>query len=333
MWTVSPTPATAAFPRRLNARPPVGDSQRTLSEIPSEDSQFRIVAHTEVLVNRLDADWRFFEDGPDRRYPCSMPGILDPDSVGRFSRPFDVLELLAGHPGGVTLTEISTRLKLPTSSTHNILHRMVSSELITVTGDLQYSLGPRAVRLGFRIVDGLEVQVRLVARKHLMELARDTGEHVYLAVVLGRRVVYVDRVLGTRAVGVDIRLGQSLFLHATSVGKLFSAHNEQLRRRLLAEPRPRLTARTLVEPADLEAEMQRIREDGFAISDEEAISGVVGYAVPVIDARGDLVAAIHISALRSQVSPERERSLLAAASAAATRIENEMGRAQPSARR
>ncbi|MHB1488299.1 MAG: IclR family transcriptional regulator [Acidimicrobiales bacterium] len=261
-----------------------------------------------------------------------MPGILDADSVGRFSRPFDVLELLAGHPGGMTLTEISTRLELPTSSTHNILHRMVSSELITVTGDLQYSLGARAVRLGFRIVDSLQVQVRMVARKHLQELARDTGEHVYLAVVLGRRVVYVERVLGTRAVGVDIRLGQSLFLHATSVGKLFAAHNDQLHRRLLAEPRPRMTERTLVEPAEIEAELQQIRETGFAVSNEEAISGVVGFAVPVNDARGVLVAAIHISALRSQVSPEREKVLLSAAASAAAGIEKELGRTQPAAR-
>lgn len=261
-----------------------------------------------------------------------MPGILDADSVGRFSRPFDVLELLAGHPGGMTLTEVSSRLKLPTSSTHNVLHRMVSSELIIVTGDLQYSLGPRAVRMGFRIVDSLEVQVRMVARRHLQELARDTGEHVYLAVVLGRRVVYVDRVLGTRAVGVDIRLGQSLFLHATSVGKLFAAHHEQLHRRLLAEPRPRLTDRTLVEPAEIEAELQRIRETGYSVSSEEAISGVVGYAAPVTDARGVLVAAIHISALRSQVSPEREDSLLAAASATAASIEKELGRTQPTSR-
>ena len=261
-----------------------------------------------------------------------MAGILDADSVGRFSRPFDVLELLAGHPGGMTLTEISTRLGLPTSSTHNVLQRMVSSEVITVTGELQYSLGVRAVRLGFRIVDGLEVQVRTVARRHLQELARETGEHVYLAVVLGRRVVYVDRALGTRAVGVDIRLGQSLFLHATSVGKLFAAHNEQLHRRLLAEARPRMTEHTIVDPAHIEAELQRIREAGYAVSNEEAIAGIVGFAVPVADARGIMVAAIHISALRSQVSAKREEALLAAATATAGAIEKELGRTQPAAR-
>lgn len=255
-----------------------------------------------------------------------MAGILDADSVGRFSRPFDVLELLAAHPGGMTLTEISSRLGLPTSSTHNVLQRMVSTEVITVTDEHQYSLGARAVRLGFRIIDSLEVQVGVVARRHLQELARDTGEHIYLAMILGRRVVYVDRVLGSRAVGVDIRLGQSLFLHATSVGKLFAAHNEQLHRRLLSQPRPRLTDHTLVEPDEIEAELQRIRDQGFAVSNEEAILGVMGVAVPVRDARGVVVAAIHISALSSQVTPEREGELISAATATANSIEAELGR-------
>lgn len=258
-----------------------------------------------------------------------MAGSLDTSSVRRFSRPFDLLELLAGQPGGMTLTEISNQLELPTSSTHNVLQRMVGSELVTVTDDLQYSVGPKAVRLGFRIVDGLEVQVRLIARKHLHELARETGEHVYLAVRLGRRVAYVDRVLGARSVGVDIRLGQSLFLHATSVGKLFAAHNDALRRRLMAEPRPRLTDLTLVERPEVEEELARIREQGFAISREESILGVVGLAAPVFNARGVLVAAIHISALRSQVTTDREVELIASARAQALSIEKELGRAEP----
>ena len=242
----------------------------------------------------------------------------------RYSRTFEVLELLVGRPDGMTVTEISKGLGLPISSSHNLLQRMVAAEVVNVTEDLRYSLGPRAVRLGIRIADGL--QVRTVARRHLQELARSTGEDVYLAVRLGRRVTYVDRVPGSRPVTVDIRLGSSLSLYATAVGKLFVADQEALRRKVLGRPRPALTEYTLTEPADLERELGRIREQGFAVSREEAIIGVVGLAVGVRDAYGALVAALHISTLRAQITEDSQRQLIEAAAGTAGAVERELGR-------
>ncbi|WP_196073257.1 IclR family transcriptional regulator [Nakamurella alba] len=245
-------------------------------------------------------------------------------TIDRYARTFDVLELLIGRPDGLTATEISKRLGLPLSSSHNLLQRMVTAEVVTLADDLRYSLGPRAVQLGIRIVDGLEV--RAIARRHLLELARVTGDDIYLAVPFGRRVAYVDRFPGTQPVTVDIRLGQSLYLHATSVGKLFAAHDRQLRRRLFSQERPQLTSHTLTTEAELEAELARIVQQGHAISREEAIIGVVGIAVPIRDDRGALVAAIHISALSNRMDDAVEADLLAAARTAGRLIERDLGR-------
>jgi DNA-binding IclR family transcriptional regulator len=248
-------------------------------------------------------------------------------SSDRYSRTFDVLELLVGRPDGMTVTEIGKRLGLPISSSHNLLQRMVTAEVVTMTEDLRYSVGPRAVRLGIRIVDGLEV--RALSRRHLQDLARQTGDDIYLAVSLGGRVAYVDRFPGSRPVSVDIRLGQSLHLHATSVGKLFAAHDEQLRRRLYAQERPRLTEHTLTGRDELEVEFATVVELDRSISREEAIIGVVGLAVPIRDDHGAIIAAIHISALSNRMSAEEEAGLLAAARAAAVNIERDLGRLHP----
>lgn len=246
------------------------------------------------------------------------------DHADRFSRVFDVLELLIGHPEGMTVTQVSKRLDLPTSSTHNLLQRMVAVDVVVVSEDLRYSIGPRAVRLAIRTVDGLEV--RNVARRYLEELARETGEDVYLAVRVGRRVVYVEHVSGTRTVTVNIRLGQSLYLHATAVGKLFAAHHPQLHQQLRSGTRPRLTQRTLVDPADLERELADIRAKDYSVSREEAIPGIIGLAIPVYDAYGTLTAAIHVSALQAHLAPGQEQDILDAARKAAALIEAELGR-------
>ena len=244
-------------------------------------------------------------------------------SADRFSRIFDVLELLVGHPDGMKLTEIVKRLDLPTSSAHNLLRRMVLADVVGMTEDLRYSVGPRAVRLAIQLVDRLEV--RAVARRVLVDLARETSEDVYLAIRLGDHVSYVDRVAGTRPVSVNIRLGQSLYLHATSVGKLFAALVPPLRERLFAEPRPRLTPNTLTSVEELEAELEAIVAAGVALSREEAIPGITGLAVPVHDPGGSVTAAIHISALSAQLDATHEKFLVKAARAAALAIESELG--------
>jgi DNA-binding IclR family transcriptional regulator len=249
--------------------------------------------------------------------------------VERVARVFDVLELLVTHRDGMTLTEIVKRLGLPTSSTHNLLQRMVVIDAVSITDDLRYTVGPRAMRLGIRIVDTIEL--RTLARRWLQDLARATGDDVYLAVRSGTRVFYVDKVAGSRPVTVDIRMGQRLYLHATAVGKLFAANNAVVYRRLKSSTRTRFTPATLVDEQELDAELTRIRRDGYSVSREEAIPGIVGIAVPVRDAYGELAGAIHVSAPVTELDGEREHEVLAASRTAAAAIERELGRSDPSA--
>jgi DNA-binding IclR family transcriptional regulator len=248
----------------------------------------------------------------------------DAVSADRVARLFDVLELLVGHQEGLTVSEISKRLNVPISSAHNLLQRLVAADVVVASEGPRYSVGTRLVRLGIRTVDGLEVAS--VARKHLRDLARTVGDDVYLAVRLGTRVVYVERFPGNRPVTVDIRLGQALFLHATSVGKLFSAYYPQLEKKMLSDARPQLTDHTLTRPEELKAELAQIVRQGYASSREEAIVGVVGLAVPIMNSDDELAAAIHISALRAQMDNERLNSTVDVARTTARSVEKELGR-------
>lgn len=249
---------------------------------------------------------------------------ISDDSKDRFSRIFDVLELLAANSGGLTVTEISKQLALPLSSAHNLLQRLVAVDAVTVTDDLRYSIGGRAVRYGIRIMEGL--QVRTIARRHLERLARVVAEDVYLAERFGARVTYTDRVEGHAPIALDIRLGQSIFLHATAVGKLFAAYHDDLRDRVLKGERTRLTANTIVEAHELAAELDRVRERGYSISEQEAVKGIAGLAIPVMDARHRLVAAIHLSALAGHWTLEQQALWLRETSATAEAVERDLGR-------
>jgi DNA-binding IclR family transcriptional regulator len=245
---------------------------------------------------------------------------MNPD---RYLRTFDILNLLVSHKEGLRLTEIKDALKLPVSSVHNVLQTMVSAEVVVVNEDLRYSIGPRTVSLALRTVQSLDV--RTLARRPLQDLARDIGDDVYLGVRSGRRVVYADRILGTNRISLDIRLGEPLYMHSTATGKLFAAYDEKLAALAMTLSMPKLTANTITDPAELAQEYERIRATGYAKSLEESSPGVIGYAIPIRDAEGDMTAAVHVSVLASLATRAHERKLLTDAQACAEQIERLLG--------
>jgi DNA-binding IclR family transcriptional regulator len=241
----------------------------------------------------------------------------------RYLRTFDILNLLVKHPEGLRLTEIKEALQLPVSSVHNALQTMVITEVVIVNQDLRYAVGPRTVALALRTAQALDA--RSVARKPLQDLAQAIGDDVYLGLCLGSRVIYVDRILGTQQVSLDIRLGEPLFLHSTATGKLFAAFDDKLAAHALAAPRRRLTPHTLVDAVDLQAEFERIRRQGYALSREESSPGITGYALPVRNANGVLAAAVHVSVLTTRATAAHARRLLSSTRTCAEQIERQLG--------
>lgn len=244
-------------------------------------------------------------------------------SPDRYLRTFDALDLLVRNKDGLRLTEIKDALGLPVSSVHNMLQTMVSADVASVDEDLRYSVGPRAVALALRTVQLLDI--RSLARRPLLELAKTIGDDVYLGLRLGKRVIYADRSPGTQRISLDIRLGEPLFLHSTATGKLFAAFDEKLAAQAMVDRLPQLTSNTITDPKELELEYARIRLAGFAKSAEESIEGIVGYAIPIFDAAGKIVAAVHASVLTTRATKAHERKLLASTRECTLQIEKLLG--------
>jgi len=227
-----------------------------------------------------------------------------------------VLDLLVRHKEGLRLTEIKDALDLPVSSVHNMLQTMVSADVASVDEDLRYSIGPRAVALALRTVQSLDI--RSLARRPLQDLAKAIGDDVYLGLKLGKRVIYADRSLGTQRISLDIPLGEPPFLHTPAPRQPF---------------RPtKLSGTTITDPKELIREYERIRTAGFSKSAEESMEGVVGYAVPIRDAAGQITAAVHCSVLTSRATKAHERKLLSSARECCEQVEKLLGHVPGSGR-
>lgn len=245
---------------------------------------------------------------------------MNPD---RYLRSFDVLNLLVRNKEGLRLTEIKDALGLPVSSVHNMMQTMVAAEVATVSEDLRYSVGPRAVALALSTLQSLDI--RVIARRYIQELVKKIGDDVYLGVKVGKRVMYADRYLGSQRIALNIPLGESLFLHSTATGKLFCAFDKRLEVQVLSGKLPRIAPATITDPALLERELKRIRDQGYSKSAEESVEGIIGYAVPIHDGTGHILAAIHASVLAKRATKIHERTLLSAALDCAGQIEKQLG--------
>jgi DNA-binding IclR family transcriptional regulator len=220
------------------------------------------------------------------------------DKVERLVRVLDFLLQAPGH--AATLSEVAAAVDQPLSSTHDLLRSMVASGLLDVDSTKRYRQGPVLMRLAIAAID--QVDIVATARTHLEKLVRSVGHDAYLAIRAGDSVTYVARCASTYRAGLDIRLGEPVPLHSSAVGKLFAALQPDLERQVLSRKLRALTPNTIVDQDRLVAELTSIRRRGTALSMEETITGIVGFAAPVRDTAGRLVAAVHISAFKDNLA-------------------------------
>jgi DNA-binding IclR family transcriptional regulator len=177
----------------------------------------------------------------------------------------------------------------------------------------RYRPGIKVLQLGFTAISSLDI--RQVARPYLVQLSQQVGETVSLSVLDGMEIVYIDRVRNQQIVGVVLGMGSRLPAHCASMGKAMLAHlpPEELRRRLdQAGLKPR-TPKSLVDWAALEDELERVRQQGYAINDEELEIGLRAVAAPIWDSSSQVVAAANITGSAAMLSLERLESELALA--------------------
>jgi DNA-binding IclR family transcriptional regulator len=110
---------------------------------------------------------------------------------------------------------------------------------------------------------------------------------VHLAVREDDRVLYLETLSGSRSVPVVSTVGSRLPMHATGVGKVLLAYAPpEVRENVLSGPLPRLLPRTITSPAVLARQLERVRTDGYATTDEEMTPGARSVGVPIMTGDG-----------------------------------------------
>jgi DNA-binding IclR family transcriptional regulator len=215
-------------------------------------------------------------------------------------RTLAILNALVASDEPLRLVDGAREIGAPTSSAHLLLKEMVNAGLLTVTADRRYEPGPALVGLSLAVVH--KQRLVQVAKPVMRALVEATGEDVYIAVPLDRSIVYADRLLSKGSLRLDIALGVPRELHATAVGQLFLAMlpPDECAEILATASLDPYTPYTITDASELQAKLRLIREHGYATTDQERYENIIAMAAPVIDASGDMAAALSLSVVRGR---------------------------------
>lgn len=150
--------------------------------------------------------------------------------------------------------------------------------------DKRYRLGWKVLDLGFNALGRMDVYT--IARPILRSLVGPVSEAASVAVLDGPELVYVERIqLALGRVGIMQRIGSRVPAYCTAIGHAILAYLpvEQRRQMLNAQQRVKLTPHTPVTIAEIEARLRKVRELGYALSDQDRVVGVRVIAAPVFD--------------------------------------------------
>lgn len=220
--------------------------------------------------------------------------------IAAVERAVAVLGVLAEAPEDLGTNEIARRTGVNASTVSRLLATLGRDELVQkVSSSGRYRLGLRLIQFGNAAL--ARVDLRDAARPHLIALMEATGETATLSVPAGDTAVTVDFVQSPSTVRSVAELGRPGVPHATAVGKVFLAFGVESPsvhhggRATGADPplRP-YTPRTIVDRVELAREIAQVRAQGWARARGEREVDQHAVAVPVLDARGYLLAVLGV---------------------------------------
>ena len=223
--------------------------------------------------------------------------------VAVVQRAVTILGELADARTELGTNEIARRTGINVSTISRILATLVSGGLVEhVAATGRYRLGLVVVRLASAVHERLDI--RILARPHLAELASRTKETATLSVPGEHEATTLDFVQSPLSVRSVAEVGRTSAAHATAVGKVFLAHGGTIP----AGPLFAYTERTIVDHDVLRIQVAGVRERGWGQAAGEREEDLNAVAVPVMDRAGQLVAILGIQGPSVRFGPRAMRS-------------------------
>jgi DNA-binding IclR family transcriptional regulator len=240
-------------------------------------------------------------------------------------RALNILEAAAQRRDGLTNSEISRKLGIPKSSASYILRTLERRGYLRRDAKSgRYRLGLKILSLGGDAQGNLEIaDVALPFMRALGEKIRMT---VHLAVLDQGEAVYVEKVEAPGFFKVNTWVGRRMFLHSTSVGKCLLAWlpKYEIENVVRQHGLKKRTPKTITTVSRLLADLEHVKQSGYAVDDEENSLGARCLGAPIFDALENVLAALGASGTLTQVDEANMPRMIEALKETARRITRQL---------
>jgi DNA-binding IclR family transcriptional regulator len=225
-------------------------------------------------------------------------------------KALELLDHFTAERPELSLAEISREVDAHKSSVFRVLTTLEAGGFVEkdpLSG--KYRLGLKILDLAGRVWGRNDI--RQIASPYMEQLARETGEVIHLAVLDGSDIVYLEKKGHGQVLTVATRVGGRNPAYASSMGKILLADlsPRELKATLGRGKLKRLTPNTITEMPRLMEELSRIREQGFALDNEETFVGIRCVGAPIRDSAGKVIAAVSVTVPAQRMGDERVREL------------------------
>jgi DNA-binding IclR family transcriptional regulator len=252
--------------------------------------------------------------------------------VGVLTKVLAIFELLDRNPDGLQLKSISAQTGLNKSTAYRFLAHLEQAGYLVRDLTGAYLIGPRLVRLGSNST--YQATIRKVSRPAMETLWCKTDETVNLGTLDRGEVLYLEVIESAHSFRLSSQAGMRRPLNVTALGKTLLAWLPiATRDELLAACKVnKRTPHSIVNPAEMLAELGRIQRRGYAIDNEEVEPGACCVAAPIFDSSGQIAASISVSGPVTRMNRARISDIAIDLKAAADEISAGLGYSEASGR-
>lgn len=244
-------------------------------------------------------------------------GKLAVPLVDAVTKALEILDCFTPYETELSLNDFCEKTGLYKSRVHRLCGTLIASGYLVRTSRTNYRLGPKLMVLG-KVYEKSNT-LRSIAAPIMKKLTEETGESTALFVVDGMKSICMAREMGHSRLVYSINEGDYMELTPTAAGRVLLAYAEpQFVDKVLTKTKlPRFTENTKVDVAEIREEMEKIKERGYGINNQEREEGIAAIAAPIFDFENKVPAALVVvgSAYRfkeEQIGFLRERLLAAA---------------------
>jgi len=208
--------------------------------------------------------------------------------------------------GELSIGDLSERLMMDKATVHRLINTLKAAGYVNQNQDnKKYSNSLKLLAMGNRVME--KMGVKHITKPFILELAEKTGETINLCIRVGNKIIYIDKLESNSTIKVGLGIGTSVPIYCSGLGKAILSHTaeEELQNILDSISLVQYTDRTITKKALLMEELERIRERGYSIDDEEYVVGLICIAAPIFDYHGNPVAAISISSPKYRYDEDR----------------------------